>query len=336
MSKKNNNSEKKEKDVYIIITNSLQNDFLEADYLDELYATEDNSKLNYDICQEIWIECSKELLSEKETETPKDKSFYEKFMEKVKECAEKYALEEHGLEKYEDSYLKFIEKYNHRVHIDHGQSNKLWKDGDLEQFIIDLMEKSYKANITEETNKVKTTEEFNKVKTTEETNEVYYLIHLRDWHDPTDTIQKVELKHYGNHCIKGTHGAKFIKPLDNYIKDKNYDFFNTIINANSLSAFAETNFEDVLEQIMATEDSSRAEVKIGIFGTITNIKILLLTFELNVVKKFENVYVCGDLCAGFNQKGHEDGINYMKDNLNIKILDQTKFREEFNFPKTNS
>ena len=86
---------------------------------------------------------------------------------------------------------------------------------------------------------------------------------------------------------------------------------------------------------MATEDSSRREVKIGIFGAITDVKILLLTFELTVVKKFENVYVCGDLCAGFNQKGHEDGINYMKDNLNIKILDQTKFREKFHFPKIN-
>jgi len=317
MLKKNNNSEKKEKDVYIIITNSLQNDFLEADYLDELYATEDNSKLNYDICKEIWIECSKELLSEKETETPKDKSFYEKFIEKVKECAEKYALEEHGLEKYEDSYLKFIKKYNHRVHIDHGQSNKLWKDGDLEQFITDLLEKSYKVN------------------TTEETNEVYQLIHLRDWHDPTDTIQKDELKHFGNHCIKGTHGAKFIIPLDNYIKDKRYDFFNTIINSASLSSFTDTNFKAVLDQIMATEDSSRTEVKIGIFGVITNLRILLLTFELTVVEKFKNVYVCEDLCAGFNQKGHEDGINWMKDNLNIKILDQTKFREKFHFPKIN-
>lgn len=316
--KKNNNSEKKEKDVYIIITNSLQNDFLEAYYPDELYATEDNSKLNYDICQEIWIECSKEPLSEKKAETPKGKSFYEKFMEKVKECAEKYALEEHGLEKYENSYLKFIEKYNHRVHIDHGQSNKLWKDGNLEQFIIDLLEKSYKVN------------------TTEETNEVYYLIHLRDWHDPTDTIQKDELKHFGDHCIKGTHGAKFVKPLDNYIKDKKYDFFNTIINSNSYSSFSETNFEAVLDQIMTTEDSSEREVKIGILGVITNIKILLLTFELNVVKKFENVYVCGDLCAGFNQKGHEDGINYMKNILDIKILDQTKFRERFHFPKINN
>jgi len=83
---------------------------------------------------------------------------------------------------------------------------------------------------------------------------------------------------------------------------------------------------------MATEDSSRREAKIGIFGAIINIKILLLTFELMVVKKFENVYVCGDLCAGFNQKGHEDGINYMRNNLDIKILDQTKFREKFHFP----
>ena len=73
MFEKNNNSEKKEKDVYIIITNSLQNDFLEADYPDELYATEDNSKLNYDICKDIWIECSKEPLYEKETEKHKGK-----------------------------------------------------------------------------------------------------------------------------------------------------------------------------------------------------------------------------------------------------------------------
>lgn len=304
MSTKNNNKKKKEKSVYIIITNSLQNDFLEEDFQ---YVTEDFPPLNYDTCQELWIECC--------NETTKDKSFFENLMEKAKYCAEKYALEGHDLEKSEESYLEYIDKYRHRVHIDSIQSKRLWKDGDLEHFIKDLLETSYKANKSETA------------------NEVYYLVHLRDWHDPTEleAIQKVELKHFGDHCIKGTHGAKFIKPLDNYIQTKDYDVFNTIINSNSLSSFTETDLDIVLEQIMATEDSSRNEVKIGIFGVVTNIKILLLTFELTVVYKYENVYVCGELSAGFNQKGHDMGIDYIEDVLNVKVCNQEKFRDEFKF-----
>jgi len=296
----------KEKKVNIIITNSLQNDFLEEDFQD---FTKEYPPLNYDICQELWMDCC--------DETPKDISFFENLIEKAKKCAEKYALEGHDLEKSKEAYLKYIVELKHRVHIDPGQSKRIWQDGGLEHFIKDLLERSYKINKTEQA------------------NEVYYLVHLRDWHDPTEAIQKAELRQFGEHCIKGTHGAKFIKPLDNYLQDKKYDFFNTIINSNSLSSFTETNLDIVLEQIMATEESSKKEVEIGIFGVVTDIKILLLTFELTVVYKYENVYVCEDLCAGFNQKKHFDGINYIKNVLGVKVYNLDMFREKFHIPKLN-
>ena len=40
-------------------------------------------------------------------------------------------------------------------------------------------------------------------------------------------------------------------------------------------------------------------------------------------------------CAGFNDKGHTDGLNYMKNILGVKVYDEQKFREKFKFPKVN-
>lgn len=303
MSTKDSVEKEKEKDVYIIITNSLQNDFLEEDIQD---ATEYYPNLNYDDCQKLWIECCNEV--------PMDKSFFKNLMERAKNCAEK---SEFDLEKSKEAYLKYIDELEHIVHIDPRQSERLWEDADLGNFIKDLLE----------TGKI--------VNNNKDAKEKFYLIHIRDWHDPTDALQKKELKHFGDHCIKGTHGAKFIKPLDVYIQNKDYYSFNTVINTNSLSSFSETNLEKVLEHIMAVEKSSRSEVKIGILGVVTDIKILLLTYELTVGHKFEKVFVCGDLCAGFTQKRHNDGINYIKNVLGVEVYNQGMFRNEFHIQKLN-
>lgn len=106
--------------------------------------------------------------------------------------------------------------------------------------------------------------------------------------------------------------------------------FNVIINSNSLSSFDETDLESVLETIIKNAGSSHKEVKIGVFGVINNVKVFLLTFELMIIHKFKNVYVCGDFCAGFNKQGHETGISSMASILAANIVDQNKFREIFN------
>ncbi len=284
--------------LYIMITTSLQNDFLEQidENINEEF--EGDLKLNYEDCQKFWIQYFREKSIDVSASNVDD---FIKWAKKI--------VKESTRQELTVSYLKILEKYKHRVHINHEETKRLW-DGGFYQFILDLMEKGYKAN------------------NNEKSNEEYQFIHQRDWHDSTDLDQKPELDLFGIHCLKGTYGAKFVSPLEESIKK--YQDFNLIINSNSLSSFTDTNLSSVLDTLIENAGNSKENVKIGIFGLITNVKIQLLTFELMVIHKFKNVYVCKDFCAGFNKQGHFLGNYYISNILGAAVVDQKQFRKIFN------
>ena len=289
----------KNKKLSIIITNSMQNDFIER--LDELKTTEKGKTLKLDFlkCQELWINY---FLKGQGGDV--DNLTAEKFIEWLGTNAKTQNIT------VPIPYNKILNKYKHRVHIDYDETQRLWEGGKLEQFIGDL------------TNKFNTSSEDT------HTSEEIQCIHLRDWHDTTDIEQKGEMDLFGVHCIKGTYGAKFVSPLDELIKE--HPEFNIVINSNSLSSFSETELESVLDTIIKNAGSSKNEVNIVVFGVITNVKIFLLAFELIVIHKFKNVYVCSDFCAGFIKIGHETGISDMTNLLAANVVDHNKIREIFN------
>lgn len=286
------------KNLSIIITSSFQNDFVEP--LDDLLKSkaDDNLKVDYVKCQQKWFEYFKGQNLDVKSST------IDQFITWLKSNATSQEID------VPVSYHKILEKYRHRVHIDIQETQRLWNGGALHQFLKDLMNK---AKITFEN---------------ENSNDEYQCIHLRDWHDPTDITQKGELDLFGSHCLKGTYGAKFVSPLNELI-DENHEF-NVVINSNSLSSFDETNLESVLNTIIKNAGSSKKDVKIGVFGVITNVKVFLLTFELTVIRKFKNVYICGDFSAGFNNQGHLTGTSDMANILGANVVDHQKFREIFN------
>jgi len=302
-----NSSEKQ--NLYIIITNSLQNDFIENKHIEKIKqdTPEEPWKIDYELCEEKWMEFFRD---KRRTDEEKNINSFLKWIEKWMETN---VLDPKSREIIH-SYHKFFKYYDHRVHVDVQESERLWYKDKLTNFITDLMNKGAESNRAE-------------------SRDVYEFIHLRDWHDPTGVSQRDEIINFGIHCIKGSHGAKFILPLADYIEK--FKTFNQVINSNSLSSFSDTNLEHVLKTIIDNNNSSNELAKIGIFGVITNVKLKLLTFELKVVNEFKNVYVCGDLCAGFNDKGHADGLNYMKNILGVKVYNEQKFRKKFNFPKPN-
>ena len=289
----------KKQSLNIIITNSLQNDFIEKQNIEHIKqeTIEDPWKIDYDILTDRWHEYFRECL------ILPDQNEVGVFLNKLKDIPSK---------DIPYSYHKFLEHYHHRVHVDIQQTEKLWSSDTLPTFILDLKKRSAEANQNK-------------------TGNVYYFIHLRDWHDPTDQAEREELCNFGYHCIKGSHGAQFISPLKEFIEEDTT--FTHVINSNSLSSFSDTNLESILESIITNHQSSKEDAKIGVFGVITNIKLKLLTFELKVIHGFKNVYVCKDLSAGFNQKGHEDGLKYMENVLGVKLYNEDEFREEFQFPK---
>ena len=161
----------------------------------------------------------------------------------------------------------------------------------------------------------------------EESNVEYQLIHLRDWHDQTDTAQRSEFDIFGFHCLKGTHGSKFVSPLNELIQENRE--FNIVLKSNNISSFDETNLEYILETLLRNTGTSRRSVNIGLFGVVTNVKVQLLAFELMVIHKFQNVNVCEDFCGGFNNEGHVAGLDLMRNVFGAKIVDYGKFRSIF-------
>jgi len=288
------------RNLYVIITCSLQNDFIGRGYINEIISdNNDDFKVNYELCEEKWIEYFKDRkISNYELNV---EEFIAWMKDEIRPTSQEIL----------HSYHKFLEKYNHRVHVDYEQSERLWGNEKLKKFISDLMEKGFKAYKDEDS------------------KEFYYFIHLRDFHRFTEE-ELEELKLFGPHCLMGTHGAKFIDPLNQYIEQ--YNQINIVINSNSLSSFVDTELNDALYNIMLDKSVSKEKIIIGIFGLMTNIKIPLLTYEFNLQYKFKNVYVCKDYCAGFDAKKHEEGLYQINNILQYtNVLNEKSFREVFNF-----
>ena len=287
-----------DKDLKIIITTSFQNDFIEP--LDDLLNSKigDNLKLDFEKCSQMWLE----YFMERDINV--QASNVNQFIKWLKSNATSQNIN------IPVSYHRILEKYKHRVHIDYDETKRVWEGDKVNQFIRDFMNKA------------------NEAFENENNNEEYQFIHLRDWHDQTDITQKDELDLFGLHCLKGTYGAKFVSPLNELIEK--YHEFNIVINSNSLSSFAETNLESVLNTILKNAGSSKKDIKIGVFGVITNVKIFLFVFELIVIHKFKHVYVCRDFSAGFNRQGHLVGTNDITNILGASVVGHQKFREIFN------
>ena len=299
------NEERQNKKVNIIITCSLQKDFLQKRGIKDLIHDKpgESLKIDYESCEEQWVEHFKEY-------NPSN-SEIEAFLSKIK----KSFTPNESSKKIEVSYHKFIERYYHRVHVDYDEHKRIWDENELEEFINNLTKSEY-GSINDSNNSDST-----------ESKPSFYYIHLRDWHDLIDVDQLDEFIAFGSHCIKGTPGAEFIEPLQEFIKKNKINTF--IINSNSLSSFTDTNLNSVLNSIIKNENCKLKNVKIGMFGVITNVKLSLLTFELKVVHKYRNIFVCKDFSAGFNRKGHEEGINFIEKALHTPVLNKEQFTEVF-------
>jgi len=204
------------------------------------------------------------------------------------------------------------------VHINLDENDRLWGN-ELERFIRSMMKGGKDFGMIE-----RPEEERPK----ESASHMYHFIHLRDWHDPTDLSPAVqrEFRTFGNHCVIGTHGAKFISPLDEYVRK--HRKFNLVVNSNSLNSFVETDLYSHLDSIGRIARCSKDQIAIGIIGVATNIKIQFLVYDLTVLHGYTNVFLCKDLCAAFDSDAHAQGIEFIKNILDVESYPIKEFTEK--------
>lgn len=138
------------------------------------------------------------------------------------------------------------------------------------------------------------------------------IIHIRDWHNPEDEVQKNHLKQFGAHCIENTKGAEFIFQAEHANENPHeYD----IVNATGLNDCVETNLLQVLEKF----SPATQKIKIGLIGVWTEAKITYLAYDL--ITRFNHIElaVCSALTASASRTMHFIALDQMTQNLGVKV-----------------
>lgn len=133
------------------------------------------------------------------------------------------------------------------------------------------------------------------------------IIHIRDWHAPTDSFQKEHLRQFGNHCIQDTEGADFAFEVDKTRDVK-------IVNASGLNDFVNTDLEKYL---MAYKN---LETKVGLIGVWTEAKISFLAYDLRTRFPDMQIAVCSALTASSSRAHHFSALKQLKSILGVHIF----------------
>lgn len=133
------------------------------------------------------------------------------------------------------------------------------------------------------------------------------MIHIRDWHDPSDPDQQKHLKVFGEHCIHDTPGAEFVFELNKDVKQD-------VVDSLGLNDFVGTQLQSVLEPY------SKEKIKVGLVGVWTEAKVSFLTYDL--VTRYPNfeVVICPALCAGSSVVEHHTSIDRLHKLLGITVI----------------
>lgn len=144
------------------------------------------------------------------------------------------------------------------------------------------------------------------------------IVHVRDWHDYADPLQKQELEKFGPHCMAGTKGAEFIWEKEGILGSGANK--PCVVNSKKIMAATEPEFTSLLEQLIG--EAPHDEVKIGIIGLLTNIKVQQMAIALQGHPYFlTNIAVCPALTASNNYRKHSEALDDLANYYGVAVID---------------
>ncbi len=136
-----------------------------------------------------------------------------------------------------------------------------------------------------------------------------HLIHIRDWHNPSDPEQSDHLHQFGPHCIQDTPGAEFV--FENLRRAGNRE---VIINASGLNDFVDTSLQEVLDQW------KNQAIKVGIMGVWTEAKVYYLAYDLRTRYPHWDIAVCSALTASSSRNMHFVTLRQIENILGVRVF----------------
>ncbi len=141
-----------------------------------------------------------------------------------------------------------------------------------------------------------------------------YVVSDEDWHPE----KWWEFDVFGGpHCVKGSHGAKLPLRLEAHRWDERFFY----IRANSIDTSADPRYSKILHSL--TEDVFKTDIKIGIAGVMSHIKVDYLIFNLLTTEPVfspDQIAVCEYLCASQNQADHDAAMRKFRQ-LGVNVFE---------------
>ena len=150
----------------------------------------------------------------------------------------------------------------------------------------------------------------------EQPGEDLSVIHIRDWHDRDDPMQRHHLEQFGEHCIQNTPGAELVLGLDTMVDQRSSERF---IDATTLNDFVDTNLAEVLQDL--TEGYEPEDVRVGVIGVWTEAKVSFLLYELLTRCHFTQLATCSALTASASRTQHFNALTQLRKILGVQVHD---------------
>lgn len=142
------------------------------------------------------------------------------------------------------------------------------------------------------------------------------IVHVRDWHDPTNPAQAAHLARFGEHCVGGTRGADFVLGLDADLQDHPNEH---VVDSPDLSDFEGTRLAAVLDALRAQSDDG--ELRVGVVGVWTEAKVTFLLYDLLTRCGLRDVATCSALTASSSRARHFAALDQLRRILGVHVHD---------------
>lgn len=139
------------------------------------------------------------------------------------------------------------------------------------------------------------------------------IIHICDEHDPIR--DKEHLERFGRHGVRDTPGAKLVGTLDDLAAARPNTFK---VEAGDLNDLHETNIVKVLKGLLEGRDPS--EIKFGVVGVWTDVKVSYLIRDLITELGVKQVATCSSLTASSDIENHYSALTHLKEVLGVKVF----------------
>jgi protein-tyrosine phosphatase/nicotinamidase-related amidase len=142
------------------------------------------------------------------------------------------------------------------------------------------------------------------------------IVHIRDWHDPTDAPQAAHLAQFGSHCVAGTPGAQLVLDLESGAADRPTEHF---VEATGLNDFEGTRLAATLAGIQARHGGAR--LRVGVIGVWTEAKVTFLLYDLKTRLRIDALATCSALTASASRAAHFAALEQLRRVLGVEVFD---------------